>query len=145
MNFTTKTAFRLIPFATAGLLIIAGCAGPRWTGPGVIKRKELAPEHDTIHITSRPSGAKVLVNERVVGVTPVSFDLSFRRLKHYREDLLMDGDKVLERKRIECGMEYTPECYTIQVSKRGYEECFLEHRGDNRDGRYSANIILQKE
>jgi len=145
MDFTTKAAVGLIALATTGLLIIAGCAGPRWTGPGDIKRKELAPEHDTIFITSRPSGAKVLVDERVVGITPGSFDLSFRRLKHYREDFLMDGDKVLERKRVDCAMEYIPECYTIQVSKRGYEEHFLEHRGDTRDGRYSASIVLQRE
>jgi hypothetical protein len=145
MGFTTKAAVWMIALTTTGLLVIAGCAGPRWTGPGVMKGKELAPEHDTIHITSRPSGARVLVDERVVGVTPVSFELSFRRLKHYREDFLMDGDKVLERKRIDCGMEYVPECYTIKVSKRGYAEYFLEHRGDDRDGRYSADIVLQEE
>jgi hypothetical protein len=145
MDFTTKAAVGLIALITTGLLVITGCAGPRWTGPGVMKGKALAPEHDTIHITSRPSGAKVLVDDRVVGVTPVSFDLSFRRLKHYREDFLMDGDKVLERKRIDCGMEYMPESYTIKVSKHGYGEYFLEHRGDNRDGRYSADIVLQEE
>jgi len=145
MDFITRAAVGLIALTTTGLLVITGCAGPRWTGPGVMKGKSLAPEHDTIHITSRPSGARVLVDNRVVGVTPVSFDLRFSRLKHYREDFLMDGDKVLERKRIDCGMEYVPERYTIKVSKRGYEAYFLEHRGDNRDGRYSADIVLQEE
>lgn len=145
MDFTRKAAVGLIVLTTTGLLLIAGCAGPRWSGPGPMKGKALAPEHDTIHITSRPSGARVSVDDRVVGVTPVSFELSFRRLKRYREDFLMDGDNVLERKRIDCGTEYIPECYTIKVSKRGYGEYFLEHRGDNRDGRYSADIALQEE
>lgn len=145
MDFNTRAAVGLIALTTGGFLVIAGCAGPRWTGPGVMKAKALAREHDTIHLTSRPSGARVSVDDRVVGVTPVSFDLSFKRLKRYREDFLMDGDKVLERKRIDCGMEYVPESYTIKVSKRGYEEYFLEHRGDNRDGRYSADIVLQEE
>jgi hypothetical protein len=145
MGFTTKAAVGMIALTTTGLLVIAGCAGPRWTGPGVFKKKELAPEHDTIRLTSAPSGAKVLVDERVVGVTPVSFDLSFKRVKHYREDLLVDGDKILERKRIECGMEYIPETYHIKIHKRGYGAHSLEHRGDNRDGRYRAHIVLQKE
>jgi hypothetical protein len=140
-----RTASKVNVLIVIGVITITGCAGPRWTGPGDIKRKELAPEQDTIRITSTPSGAKVMVGERVVGITPVSFDVSFKRVKHYREDRFMDGNKILERKIIDCGMEYLPDCYTITVSKRGYRPYSLRHRGDNRDGRYHANIVLEKE
>jgi hypothetical protein len=145
MDSRAKTAGKVIVLIVIGVITVTGCAGPRWTGPGDIKRKELTPEHDTIRITSTPSGAKVMVGERVVGITPLSFDVSFKRVKHYREDRFMDGDKILERKIIDCGMEYSPDCYTITVSKRGYRPCSLQHRGDNRDGRYHANIVLEKE
>ena len=145
MDSPAKTVGRVVVLIVIGVMAIAGCAGPRWTGPGDIKRKELAPEQDTIRISSTPSGAKVMVEERVVGITPLSFDVSFRRVKHYREDLLMGGDKILERKIVDCDMEYIPDCYTITVSKRGYRPCSLEHRGDNRDGRYHADIILQRD
>ena len=134
----------LIALTITGLLLIAGCAGPRWTGPGNIKKKEMAPEHDTLRITSRPSGAKVFVEERVVGITPLSVELSFRRVKCYRENFLMDGDKILERKRLDHGIEYTPGYYDITISKPGYREYYLKHAGDNQDGRYHANIVLQR-
>ena len=136
---------RLITLTITGLLLIAGCAGPRWTGPGNIKKKEMAPEHDTLRITSRPSGAKVFVEERVVGITPLSVELSFRRVKCYQENFLMDGDKILERKRLDCGTEYTPNHYDIKISKRGYRTYSLKYKGDNQDGRYHANVILQKK
>ena len=110
-----------------------------------MKRKELAPEHDTISIASTPSGAKVFVEERQVGITPLSFQLSFRRIKCYRDDLLMDGDKILERKRLDCGMEYIPDWYHIKISKPGYRACSLKHKGDNQSGRYHANVVLQNE
>ena len=145
MDSTTKSAIRLIALTTTGLLMIVGCAGPRWTGLSDIKKKELAPEYDTVRITSRPSGAKVFVEERVVGITPLSFQLSFRRIKCYREDLLMNGDKIVDRMRLDYGMEYIPDCYHIKISKPGYKVGSLKHKGDNQDGRYNANIVLQKE
>ena len=145
MDSPTKAAIRLIALITTGVLMIAGCAGPRWTGLSNIKKKELAPEHDMVRITSTPSGAKVFVDERLVGLTPLSFQLSFRRLKCYREDLLMDGDKILERRRLNCDMEYIPASYDIKIVKRGYGVCYLTHTGDNQDGRYHANIVLQEE
>lgn len=145
MDSQAKTVGKVIVLIVIGVMAIAGCAGPRWTGPGDMKRKELAPEQDTIRISSTPSGAKVMVDERVVGITPLSFDVSFRRVKHYREDLLMDGDKILERKIVDCNMEYIPESYTIKISRRGYRPYSLKHRGDNRDGRYEADIILEKD
>ena len=145
MDSTTKAAIRLIALTTAGLLMIAGCAGPRWTGLSDIKKKELAREYDTVRITSRPSGAKVFVEERLVGITPLSFQLTFRRIKCYREDLLMNGDKILDRMRLDYGMEYIPDCYHIKISKPGYKVYLLKHKGDNQDGRYNANIVLQKE
>ena len=145
MDSKINAAVRLIALTITGLLLIAGCAGPRWTGLSDIKKKEIAPENDTVRITSRPSGAKVFVGERVVGLTPLSFDLSFRRVKCYREDLLMDGDKILERKRLDYAIEYTPAYYDIKVSKPGYREYSLKHEGDNQDGRYHANISLQRK
>lgn len=145
MDSPSKPAIRLIVLITTGVFMIAGCAGPRWTGLGNIKEKELAPEYDTVYITSTPSGAKVFVYERLVGLTPLSFPLSFRRVKRYQEDLLMDGDKILERRRVNCDMEYIPASYDIKIVKRGYRECSLTHTGDNQDGRYHANIVLQEE
>ena len=145
MDSAAKVAIRLIALTIIGLLIIVGCAGPRWTGLGDIQRKELAPEHDTVNITSRPSGAKVFVGEKLVGITPLSFQLSFRRIKCYREDLLMDGDKIVDRMRLDYGMEYIPDCYHIKISKPGYRVSFLKHKGDNQNGRYHANIDLQNE
>jgi len=145
MDSTTKQAVRLIALTTTGLLMIVGCAGPRWTGLSDIKKKELAPEYDTVRITSRPSGAKVFVEERVVGITPLSFQLSFRRIKCYREDLLMNGDKIVDRMRLDYGMEYIPASYDIKIVKPGYKAYPLKHKGDNQDGRYNANIVLQKE
>jgi hypothetical protein len=145
MDSATKLAIRLIALMAVGLLVTVGCVGPRWTGLSDMKKKELAPEHDTIHITSTPPGAKVFVEDRQVGITPLSFQLSFRRIKCYRDDLLMDGDKILERRRLECGIEYIPDCYHIKISKRGYRACSLKHQGDNQNGRYHANIILQNE
>ncbi len=145
MDSPTKAAVRLIALTATGLLMIAGCAGPRWTGPGDINKKELAPECDTLRITSTPSGARVFVGEKLVGLTPVSFQLSFRRVKRYREDLLMDGDKILERRMLDCGMEYIPASYDIKISRRGYRTYSLKHTGDNRDGRYHANVVLQEE
>ncbi|NIO20970.1 MAG: hypothetical protein GTN76_09580 [Candidatus Aenigmarchaeota archaeon] len=56
----------------------------------------------------------------------------------------MDGDKMLERKRLDYGIEYTPEYYDIKISKPGYREYSIRHEGDNRDGRYHANISLQR-
>jgi hypothetical protein len=145
MDSATKLAIRLIALMAVGLLVTVGCAGPRWTGLSDMKKKELAPEHDTIHITSTPPGAKVFVEDRQVGITPLSFQLSFRRIKCYRDDLLMDGDKILERRRLECGIEYIPDCYHIKISQSGYRACSLKHQGDNQNGRYHANIILQNE
>jgi hypothetical protein len=145
MDFATKRAIRLIVPTALGLLLIVGCAGPRWTGLSDMKRKELAPEHDMISITSAPSGAKVFVEERQVGITPLSFQLSFRRIKRYRDDLLMDGDKILDRRRLDCGMEYIPDSYHIKISKPGYRGYSLKHKGDNESGRYHANIVLQNE
>lgn len=145
MDYLKEAVVRLIVLTAAGLLVIVGCAGSRWTGPGDINEKELAPECDTIRITSTPSGARVFVGEKVVGLTPLSFQLSFKRVKRYREDLLMDGDKILERKRLDCSMEYIPASYDIKISKRGYREYSLKHTGDNQDGRYHANIVLQEE
>jgi len=145
MGSTTKATVRLIALTTTGFLMIGGCAGPRWTGLSDIKKKELAPEHDTVRITSTPSGAKVFVEEGIVGITPLSFQLSFRRVKCYREDLLMDGDKILERRRLDCGMEYVPDRYDIKIYKPGYRVYPLTHKGDNKDGRYHANIVLRKE
>jgi len=136
---------RLVALTITGFVLIAGCAGPRWTGPGDIKKKEMAPEHDTLRITSRPPGAKVFVGGRLVGITPLSVELSFRRVKSYRENFLMDGDKILERKRLDCGTEYTPDYQDIKISKRGYREYSLKYKGDNQDGRYHANIILQEK
>jgi hypothetical protein len=145
MDSTVKGSARLINLCIIGLSLIVGCVGPRWTGLSDIKKKEMAPEHDTVRITSRPSGAKVFVEEKLVGLTPSSVELSFRRLKCYRENLLMDGDKILERKRLDYGMEYIPEYYDIKISKRGYRTYSLKHTGDNKDLRYHANIPLQKE
>jgi len=145
MGSKINAAIKLIALTITGLLLVAGCAGPRWTGLSDIKKKEIAPEYDTVRITSRPSGAKVFVDERVVGLTPVRFELSFRRVKCYREDFLMDGDKILERKRLDYGIEYTPEYYDIKISKPGYREYSLKHEGDNHDGRYHANISLQRK
>ena len=145
MDSPTKAAVRLIALTATGLLMIVGCAGPRWTGPGEIHEKELAPEYDTIRITSTPSGARVFVGEKRVGLTPVSFQLSFRRVKRFQEDLLMDGDKILERRRVNSAMEYIPASYDIKIFKRGYRTYSLKHTGDNRDARYHANIVLQNE
>ncbi|MCK5553981.1 MAG: PEGA domain-containing protein [Deltaproteobacteria bacterium] len=145
MDSATKVAIRLIVLTALGLLMIGGCAGPRWTGLSDIKKKEMAPEHDTIRITSKPSGAKVFVEERQVGITPLSFQLSFRRIKCYRENLLMDGDKIVDRTRLDYGMEYIPDSYHIKISKPGYKVSFLKHKGDNQNGRYHANIVLQNE
>jgi hypothetical protein len=145
MDSKTKAAIRLIALITAGFLMITGCTGPRWTGLSNIKKKELAPEYDIVRITSTPSGGKVFVDERLVGLTPLSFQLSFRRVKRYQEDLFMDGNKILERRRLNCGMEYIPASYDIKIVKRGYKVCSLTHTGDNQDGRYHANIVLQEE
>ncbi|NIS60713.1 MAG: PEGA domain-containing protein [Proteobacteria bacterium] len=145
MGSTIKGAARLTVLAIIGLSLIAGCAGPRWTGLSDIKKKEMAPEHDTVRISSRPSGAKVFVEERLVGLTPVNVELSFRRVKCYRENVLMDGDKILERKRLDHGMEYIPEHYDIKIYKRGYRAYAIKHKGDNQDGRYHANIVLRAE
>ncbi len=145
MGSTIKGAIRLSVFAIIGLSLIAGCAGPRWTGVSDIKRKEMAPEHDTIRISSRPSGAKVFVEERFVGLTPLNVELSFRRVKCYRENMLMDGDKILERKRLDYRMEYIPEYYDIKIYKRGYTAHFFKHKGDNQDTRYQANVVLRAE
>jgi hypothetical protein len=152
MNSATKVAIRLIALTALGFLMIGGCAGPRWTGLGDIKKKEMAPEHDTVRITSTPSGAKVFVEERQVGITPLSFQLSFRRIKLsfrrikcYRENLLMDGDKIVDRTRLNYGMEYIPDSYRIKISKPGYKVSFLKHKGDNQNGRYHVNIVLQNE
>jgi len=142
---TIKGAIRLIALAIIGFSLIAGCAGPRWTGVSDIKKKEMAPEYDTVRISSRPSGAKVFVEERFVGLTPLNVELSFRRVKCYRENVLMDGDKLLERKRLDYRMEYVPECYDIKIYKRGYTAYFIKHKGDNQDGRYQANIVLREE
>ena len=145
MDSPTKAAVRLIALTATGLLMIVGCAGPRWTGPGDINEKELALEYDTVRITSIPSGARVFVGEKLVGLTPVSFQLSFRRVKRFREDLLMDGDKILERRRLNSAMEYIPASYDIKIFRRGYRVYSLKHTGDNRDARYHANIVLQEE
>ena len=145
MDSATKVAIRLIVLTALGFLMIGGCAGPRWTGLSDIKKKEMAPEHDTIRITSKPSGAKVFVEERQVGITPLSFQLSFRRIKCYRENLLMDGDKIVDRTRLDYGMEYIPDSYHIKISKPGYKVSFLKHKGDNQNGRCHANIVLQNE
>ena len=145
MDSTIKGAARLIALTILGFALIAGCAGPRWTGLSDINKKEIAPEYDTVRITSRPSSAKVFVEERLVGLTPLSVELSFRRVKCYRENLLMDGDKILERKRLDYGIEYIPEYYDIKIYKRGYRAYSLKHKGDNKDGRYHANIPLQEE
>lgn len=145
MGSTIKGSIRLIALAIIGLSLIAGCAGPRWTGLSDIKKKEMAPEYDTVRISSRPSGAKVFVEERFVGFTPLNVELSFRRVKCYRENVLMDGDKILERKRLDYGMEYIPEYYDIKIYKRGYTAYFIKHKGDNQDERYQANIVLREE
>ncbi len=145
MDFTKKTAVTWIALTLTGFPLIAGCAGPRWTGLSDIKRREMAPEHDTVRITSQPPGARVFVQEKLVGLTPLSVELSFRRAKCYRENVLMDGDEILERKRLDHGMEYIPEYYDIKIYKRGYTAHFFKHKGDNQDGRYSATIVLQGE
>lgn len=145
MGSTAKGAVRLTALAMVGLWLIAGCAGPRWTGLSDIKKKEMAPEYDTIRISSRPSGAKVFVEERFVGLTPLNVELSFRRVKCYRENVLMDGDKILEKKRLDSGMEYIPERYDIKIYKRGYKAYFIRHKGDNQEGRYKAQIDLREE
>lgn len=145
MDPTRREATRLIALSFIGLPLIVGCAGPRWTGLSDIKKKEMAPEYDTVRITSRPSGAKVFVGERLVGLTPLNVELSFRRVKCYRENMFMDGDKILERKRLDCGMEYIPEHYDIKIYKRGYRAYSIKHKGDNQDGRYHANIVLREE
>lgn len=143
MDSWMKSATGPIILTLVGFSLVAGCAGPRWTGPGDLVKKQMAPEHDTLRITSQPSGAKVFANERLVGLTPLSVELSFRRVKCYRENLLMDGDKILERKRIDHGILYTPESYEIKIVKGGYEVYSLEHTGDDRAGRYQANVVLQ--
>jgi hypothetical protein len=84
MDFTKKTAVTWIALTLTGFPLIAGCAGPRWTGLSDIKRKEMAPEHDTVRITSQPSGARVFVQEKLVGLTPLRVELSFRRVKKTR-------------------------------------------------------------
>ncbi len=145
MVFSPRAATVWFVLSIALLLLISGCAGPRWTGPGDLVKKEMAPEHDTLRITSRPSGAKVFVNERLVGLTPLSVELSFRRVKCYRENLLMDGEEILERKRIDYGVLYTPASYEIKIIKDGYKVYSLKHTGDDRDGRYSADVVLQRE
>jgi hypothetical protein len=145
MGSAIRGAAGLIALTIIGLTLIVGCAGPRWTGLSDIKKKEMAPEYDTVRITSRPSTAKVFVGERLVGLTPINVALSFRRVKCYRENFLMDGDKIVERKRVDNGMEYFPEHYDIKIYKRGYRAYSLRHKGDNQDGRYHANIVLQEE
>jgi hypothetical protein len=57
----------------------------------------------------------------------------------------MDGDKIIDRRRLDFGMEYIPDCYHIKISKPGYRKCSLKHKGDNESGRYHANIVLQNE
>jgi hypothetical protein len=57
----------------------------------------------------------------------------------------MDGDKILERKRLDYGMEYIPENYDIKIYKRGYRAHVIKHNGDNQDGRYQATIVLREE
>jgi hypothetical protein len=145
MDSTRRGATWLIVLAIIGLPLIVGCVGPRWTGLSDIKKKEMAPEYDSVRITSRPSGARVFVEESLVGLTPLNVELSFRRVKCYRENVLMDGDKILERKRLDYGMEYIPENYDIKIYKRGYRAHVIKHKGDNQEGRYQANIVLREE
>jgi hypothetical protein len=141
----TNPAARVILLTVVLIPLIVGCAGPRWTGLGDIKTREIAPEHDTLRITSKPSGAQVFVDERFAGITPVSLQLGFRRVKSYRDNSLMDGNKILETRRLEVLTEYIPEFHHIKVYKPGYRISSLKHKGDNREGRYQAHIILQEE
>jgi len=143
--FSQKAATGWLFLTITGLSFTAGCAGPRWTGPGDLIKKEMAPEHDTLCLTSRPSSAKVFVNERLAGITPLSVELSFRRIKCYRENLLMDGEEIIKRKRIDYGVLHTPEFYEIKIIIDGYKVYSLKHTGDDRDGRYSADVVLQRE
>lgn len=66
----------MVRWATVGLAIAASLAGVAVGGRVALSRFNAAPKVGTAHFTSEPSGARVLVDGTVVGITPVNAELA---------------------------------------------------------------------